>query len=190
MSACCPVATQSYVVRCLQGGRPANANIFPMTEPDDVWRPVPLIRWTALIAMPISVVLPVALIVNDLMSGSSRPLAGLAFVPVAVIVVVQGYKYALTPFIAAREDGIEVRNPRDHHMIPWDDVVDISPGSLGLTIRRRTDSDVVAWAVQKSNIARCTRNHTRADDVAAILRNDAVEHGAKMDRLDSSAAGN
>jgi hypothetical protein len=91
---------------------------------------------------------------------------------------------ALTPFIAVRSEGIEIRNPHARQMVPWDDIVDITPGYFGLTIRRRTGPDVVAWAVQKSNIARWTRHHTRADDVAEILRKEAIEHGAELERPD------
>jgi hypothetical protein len=51
----------------------------------------------------------------------------------------------------------------------------VRPGYHGLEITTRQGDVAVAWAVQKSNLARWLKRRTRADDVAAVLEQMAAE---------------
>jgi hypothetical protein len=62
--------------------------------------------------------------------------------------------------------------------VPYRDIALVGVSYAGLTIRRGSGGRlVVAWAVQKSNIARWLHRRTRADEVADVIRARAESRG-------------
>lgn len=83
---------------------------------------------------------------------------------------------ALRPFISADTEGVHVQNPVRRHNLSWEEIREVVPGYHGLEIMTREDEMVIAWAVQKSNLAGWLSRRTRADDVADFLQ-QAAEQG-------------
>lgn len=79
------------------------------------------------------------------------------------------WKFAWRPAVVLAGAEVIVRNPNVSRRIDIRDVVHVEPGYGGLTITTSTNERVVAWAVQKSNFAKWTGRHTRADDVATSI---------------------
>lgn len=73
---------------------------------------------------------------------------------------------AVRPRVCAGTSALKVRNLVATHHVPWEEVLQAEPGYYGIIIRRRTEADVVAVAVQKSNMASWLGRRTRADLVA------------------------
>jgi len=66
-----------------------------------------------------------------------------------------------------------VRNPLSTTRVASADILDCTPGYSGLAISTRSGT-VVAWAVQKSNLASWLHESTRADDVATFIKSRAM----------------
>jgi hypothetical protein len=81
---------------------------------------------------------------------------------------------ALRPYVALTDADLVVRNPLRARRISIGHVSRVAPGYGGLTVTTTGGTQIVAWAVQKSNLAQWTGRHTRADDVAEAI-NKAVE---------------
>jgi hypothetical protein len=123
-----------------------------------------------------------ALIVATILSGYALATMGWSGVPTALVAVagvalVLGIRRCyLVPSIAALEAGIEIVNPFRRLVVPWPDVVDVTPGPAGLVIRRHHGRPVVAWAVQKNNLAMWIRRREPADEVADELKRITASH--------------
>jgi hypothetical protein len=83
---------------------------------------------------------------------------------------------SLRPFVSADTEGLRVQNPVRRFDLPWAEIAEVLPGYSGLEITTRDDEVVIAWAVQKSNLAGWLKRRTRADDVADLLQNAAAGH--------------
>lgn len=79
------------------------------------------------------------------------------------------WRFALRPSVILTGTELIVRNPYGQRHVALADVVDAAPGYGGLTVTTSTGKRVVAWAVQKSNLATWTGRHTRADEAAAAI---------------------
>lgn len=88
-----------------------------------------------------------------------------------VVVVFGAWRLAFVPYVALRDDAVEIQNRVLHRTVAYRDIEDVIAGYGGLTLRLKGGDVTTAWAVQKSNIARWTKNdRTRADSlVRAIL---------------------
>ncbi|WP_158244945.1 PH domain-containing protein [Verrucosispora sp. ts21] len=123
-----------------------------------IWR-VSLLGRSATLA-----VIPLAGILSWLI-GSNVFVAGL----VVVGGVFTAIRFAFHPAVILTDNDVTVRNPSGSRRVPLDEVVMVEPGYGGLTITTASGDPVVAWAVQKSNLAKWKGWHTRADDVAATI---------------------
>lgn len=83
--------------------------------------------------------------------------------------VVTAIRFAFHPAVILTDSEVMVRNPSGSKRIPLGDVVKVEPGYGGLTITTASGDLVVAWAVQKSNLAKWKNSHTRADEVTATI---------------------
>ncbi|MET8262181.1 PH domain-containing protein [Micromonospora sp. NPDC005553] len=79
------------------------------------------------------------------------------------------WRFAWRPAVILTDTEVILRNPNASQHIALRDVRIVDAGYGGLTITTSTNERVVAWAVQKSNLAKWTGRHTRADDVAASI---------------------
>lgn len=79
------------------------------------------------------------------------------------------WRFSLYPAVILTETELIVRNPYGQRRVALPDVVDAAPGYGGLTVTTSTGEHVVAWAVQKSNLATWTGRRTRADEVAEAI---------------------
>lgn len=81
------------------------------------------------------------------------------------------WRWAFVPYVALEPGVLLVQNRLGRcHRIAYTDVAMINAGYYGLTIRRHSGPRVVAWAVQKSNVASWTHKPTRADAIADTIR--------------------
>ncbi|WP_430501289.1 PH domain-containing protein [Micromonospora trifolii] len=83
--------------------------------------------------------------------------------------LVSWFRFAFRPAVTLTDTDVIVRNPNGSQQVSLSDVAKVEPGYGGLTITTSTGEHVVAWAVQKSNLAKWTGRHTRADEVAASI---------------------
>ncbi|MGC5022645.1 PH domain-containing protein [Micromonospora sp. DT47] len=83
--------------------------------------------------------------------------------------LVSWFRFAFRPSVVLTDTEVIVRNPNGSQHVSLRDVAKVEPGYGGLTITTSTGERVVAWAVQKSNLATWTGRHTRADEVAASI---------------------
>ena len=79
------------------------------------------------------------------------------------------WRFSLHPAVILTGTELIVRNPYGQRRVALTDVVDAAPGYGGLTVTTSTGEHVVAWAVQKSNLATWTARRTRADEVAEAI---------------------
>ncbi|MGC5290622.1 PH domain-containing protein [Micromonospora sp. DT231] len=84
-------------------------------------------------------------------------------------VLVSWFRLAFRPAVTLTDEEVIVRNPNGSQQVSLNDVATVEPGYGGLTITTTRGERVVAWAVQKSNLATWTGRQTRADDVAASI---------------------
>lgn len=132
-----------------------------------IWRVSPLGRFGVLAFAPILGAF--AWIARD------SPLFG-ALVTAAILVA--WLRFSFLPAVILTSTEVIVRNPGRTHRVDLSDAVRIDPGYGGLTLTTSTGARVVAWAVQKSNFAKWTGRHTRADEVAASI-NAAIRSRAQ-----------
>jgi hypothetical protein len=83
--------------------------------------------------------------------------------------LVSWLRFAFRPAVILTDTDVIVRNPNGSQTVSLRDVAKVEPGYGGLTITTSAGHRVVAWAVQKSNLAKWTGRHTRADEVAASI---------------------
>jgi hypothetical protein len=89
---------------------------------------------------------------------------------VVVLVVPLAWLLGFRPYLALTSDSVIIQNPLLRTAISYDQIACVKGGYYGLLIRTRDGDAKIAWAVQKSNLAKWTRTRTRADEVAdAIL---------------------
>ena len=68
------------------------------------------------------------------------------------------WQWAFVPYVALTTDEVVVQNRFDHRSIPYAHIVDVKPGYGGVHLMTKDrDVDVVAWAVQKSNLKKWQR---------------------------------
>ncbi|MFI7440782.1 hypothetical protein [Nonomuraea indica] len=85
---------------------------------------------------------------------------------------------SVRPCIMLTDDSVIVRNPYKTQHISLAGVARVSAGYDGICITMRDGSQIVAWAVQKSNLARWLGRRTRADAVVDRLMDAATAaHG-------------
>ncbi|MCU1484012.1 MAG: hypothetical protein JWN67_758 [Actinomycetia bacterium] len=84
-----------------------------------------------------------------------------------------GWAGALRPSITLDGEEVVVRNPIRTTTVPVGDITNVEASYGGIRIGRANDTPVIAWSVQKSNLAIWFNRRTRADDVAAALREAA-----------------
>jgi hypothetical protein len=135
-------------------------------ELDQVWRPSLGTRVGAGLLSAVGVALAVSGVV---VAAGGDWTGGLAVMVVFGLFPVFGWRWGTHPLLATSDDGVTVRNPVRSAVVPWDEVGRCAPTSLGLAIERVDGRPVVAWAVQKPNVARWLRRRTRADEVAETI---------------------
>jgi Bacterial PH domain len=77
--------------------------------------------------------------------------------------------FAVRPRLTLRADRLVVQNPVRRHDIAMSAVLGARAGYSGIVIDVRPNRTVVAWAVQKSNLAGWLGRKTYADEVAARI---------------------
>jgi hypothetical protein len=139
---------------------------------DEVWRPGRLGR-VAAVSVGASGGLLSALSLAAAVTGAGA--GGLLAAVVFGLFPVFAWRWGTHPLLAVSTDGVVVRNPLRTVVVPWADVEQCVPSSLGLLIERRSGGrPVVAWAVPKSNLSRWRGRPTAADEVAAALEERAA----------------
>lgn len=102
-------------------------------------------------------------------------LSGIAFAFFAAVTpAVIALRYAFRARIVATDDALVVVGCLSERKIPWSNVVGADPGYSGITVHLRDGSAVVAGAVQKANVSGWLGRRTRADAVAASIRERAL----------------
>ena len=151
----------------------------PVTElVDQVWRPG---RWARAGAWALGGVGGLVALAGLAAAVGGEVRTGLVTAAVFGLFPVVAWRWGTHPQLAATDDGVEARNPLRTALVPWADVERCVPSSLGLVIERRegTGRPVVAWAVQKPNVARWLGRRTRADEVAAALEAQAAARAGR-----------
>ncbi|MCG5462883.1 hypothetical protein AB0K35_31285 [Micromonospora sp. NPDC053740] len=123
-----------------------------------IWRVSPLGRFGVLALVPLVGLL------SWLVLGSV-----LASALAIVGALLSWWRFAWSPAVILTDTEVIVRNPNVSHRVALHDVAMVDAGYGGMTITTAKNQRVVAWAVQKSNLAKWTGRHTRADDVAASI---------------------
>jgi hypothetical protein len=126
-----------------------------------VWNVAPSSRVLAVVAGAIAVAFEFTL---------DGPWAGAV---TAVLVGALVWLFAFRPALVLTGTEVLVRNPWGTRRVPLPDVARTAGGYFGLSIHRRSGGSVTAWAVQKSNGASWAGRQTRADEVAAAIRDAA-----------------
>ena len=110
----------------------------------------------------------VAVVASQLASSHGEPMAAaltmLLFAPIPIGM----WWWGLRTWVKADDSGVTVRNPLSLRHIAYEEIVSCTPSYNGLVIRT-TSGVVVAFAVQKSNLAKWFHIDTRADDVARFI---------------------
>ena len=152
-----------------------HAGYKPPSGPNvQVWRVSPAGR----VAAVATTVFWLALMVEITVSGNAG--SGLltllwAVLPLAVVVSRQ---WAFVPYVALTADEVVVQNRFDHRSIRYVHIVDVKPGYGGvLFMTKDRDVDLIAWAVQKSNLKKWQHEHTRADDLVDAVKARMVNQG-------------
>ena len=103
------------------------------------------------------------------------------------LVALMAWRMAFIPYVALTPSAVVVRNRIGTKTIPYADIASAHPGYYGTTIKTRSGSSVVAWAVQKPNWATWFKQQTRADALAAAInqRAAALPYGAHADDMSS-----
>jgi hypothetical protein len=123
-----------------------------------IWRVSPLGRFGVLALIPL--LAGVAWLTWDSVLITSLAVMG---------AVVSWWRFAWRPAVILTDTEVVVRNPNSTRRIQLRDVAHVDPGYGGLAIATSTGERVIVWAVQKSNLAKWTGRHTRADDVATAI---------------------
>ncbi|MFG1681378.1 hypothetical protein ACGFNP_14540 [Nonomuraea sp. NPDC049269] len=86
------------------------------------------------------------------------------------------------PNITLTEDSVVVRNPYKTYRVSLAEISMVSGGYHGLCFTLTDGRQIVAWAVQKSNIARWLGRRTRADGVTErlLMAATAARHKSDM----------
>lgn len=133
----------------------------------EVWR----VSLAGRVAAVATTIFWLALVVGITVGGKAG--AGLlallwVILPSAVLVARQ---WAFVPYVALAADEVVIQNRFDRRSIPYAHIVDMKPGYGGiLFMTKDRDVDVVAWAVQKSNLKKWQNEHTRADDLVDAVK--------------------
>jgi Bacterial PH domain len=140
-----------------------------------VWRPG---RWAQVGAWALGLVGVLVSVAGLVSAVGGEVRTGLVAAAVFGLFPLFAWRWGTHPRLATSAEGVVVRNPLRTTVVPWADVERCEPSSLGLVIERRagTGKPVVAWAVQKSNLAGWLRRRTRADEVAAAIEERAGSH--------------
>jgi len=109
-------------------------------------------------------------------SMMARPVVAIL---VAALGLVGWFLAVLRPFVALSDTELVIRNPWGLRRVELSDISRVDVGYSGLTITTTTGSQIVAWAVQKSNLAKWTGRQTRADQVAATINAVVESAGAR-----------
>ena len=138
-----------------------------MPDYDQVWRPNRL-------AAPIGYLLAAGFAAFGLVVAIQAQIQGYIETSIllfcaATVALLATWRLASAPFVATSADGIVVQNPLLRRTIAWNNIHQIDGGYYRLRIRTRDGETIVAWAIQKSNVARWTHTRTRSDDVATAL---------------------
>lgn len=123
-----------------------------------VWKVTPLGRYGVLALLPV-LGLFAYMVWDGLVPALLSVLGGL----------VLWFRSAFRPEVVLTATDLVVRNPGGTRQVSLREVAAVEPGYGGLTITTVTGERVVAWAVQKSNLAKWTGRHTRADEVVAAI---------------------
>ena len=96
------------------------------------------------------------------------------------LVTLMAWRFSFVPYVTLTQTAAVVRNRIGMKTIPYGDIAWVRPGYYGTTIKTKSGSAVVAWAVQKPNWATWFNKQTRADELAAAIkqRMAAVSYGA------------
>jgi hypothetical protein len=89
-----------------------------------------------------------------------------------ILVAINVWRWAFVPYVKLTPEAVTIQNRYSGSTIRYTEIADVRAGYYGITIRKRDGGRTCAWAVQKSNAARATGRHTRADDLvdAIMLR--------------------
>lgn len=136
-----------------------------MPADTQIWRVTPRGRAAAVVVA----VAVVALAVGVTAGGSSVGVVVILWLA-AVFVGLGAWRWAFVPYVAMNATGLDVQNFLGRAQISYDDIDAVGVSYAGLTIVRRSGRPVVAWAVQKSNLAIWFHRRTRADEVADAIR--------------------
>jgi hypothetical protein len=105
----------------------------------------------------------------QLVRGSNHRLDDLLIVGLSLLLTVALWRIGPRNFIEARTEGLFLRNPWREWLISWSSIAGATPGYYGIRIQRCDGPPVVAWAVQKPNVAKWTGRRSRADEVAEAI---------------------
>jgi hypothetical protein len=88
------------------------------------------------------------------------------------------WRWAFVPKVELTRENLLVQNPFGHvAVIPYTKISGAQVGYSGIMVQMRDGSRVLAWAVQKSNMARWAKKRSRADDVADAIMLKAGQVG-------------
>ncbi|MFI6458708.1 PH domain-containing protein [Streptosporangium amethystogenes] len=115
-------------------------------------------------------------------------LSFIALIPLMTAAAVKCMLMSVRPLLRLTDDAVVVRNPYERtRQIPLVEIMDLSAGSSGIEITTTRGTTVVAWAVQKSNLAQWLGWQTRADMVTRKL-GDAVA-AAQVESSNNASGG-
>ncbi|NJP91894.1 hypothetical protein HCN51_20930 [Nonomuraea sp. FMUSA5-5] len=111
---------------------------------------------------------------NVIARGGSAALVGVLVLTVLTLLLgaaaVRCWLLGVRPAITLTHDQVIVRNPFSAHHLRLTDIATISATPGGIRFLRTDGTTTVAWAVQRSTLARLLGRRTRADLVVEQLR--------------------
>jgi hypothetical protein len=129
-----------------------------------VWRVRPAGRLAAIL-----VVMAWASLVAGVSAGGAATGIVLALWSGLLVVGLAAWRWAFVPYVALTASAVVVQNRVSRLQVAYRDIESVRAGYRGLMITRAGARPVVAWAVQKSNIASWSHKRTRADEVAELI---------------------
>jgi hypothetical protein len=96
---------------------------------------------------------------------------------IAVLIAVVAWRWSFVPYVALTEDAVVVQNMFTRTEVHYADIEAVMVSYSGVTIRRAGGRPVVPWAVQKSGRATLMHKESRADELAAAIRERLASRG-------------
>jgi hypothetical protein len=96
---------------------------------------------------------------------------------IAVAIAVIAWRWSFVPYVALTQDAVIVQNMFNRVEVPYTDIESVAVSYSGVTIRRAEGRPVVPWAVQKSGRATLMHKESRADELAAAIRDRLASAG-------------